>query len=62
MDIKKEAENLVKNVNKDDVKKTVDQALDSNVADSVIGKINDKTKSVDINKQDIKNAVDSVLK
>ena len=62
MDFKKEAENLVKNVNKDDVKKTVDQALDSNVADSVIGKINDKTKSVDINKQDIKNAVDSVLK
>ena len=62
MDFKKEAENLVKNVNKDDVKKTADQALDSNVADSVIGKINDKTKSVDINKQDIKNAVDSVLK
>jgi len=62
MDFMKEAENLVKNVDKDEVKKTVDSALDSSVADTVIGKINDKTKSVDINKKDIKSAVDSVLK
>ena len=62
MDFMKEAENLVKNVDKDEVKKIVDSALDSSVADTVIGKINDKTKSVDINKKDIKSAVDSVLK
>ena len=48
MDIKKEAENLVKNVDKEDVKKVVNQALDSKVADDVIEKINDKTKTVDI--------------
>ena len=62
MDIKKEAEKLVKSVDKDDVKKVVDTALDSKAADSVIDKINDKTKKVDINKSDVKKVVDSVLK
>ena len=62
MDIKREAENLVKNVDKDDVKKVVNTALDSKVADDVIKKVNDKTKTVDINKQDVKNVVNNVLK
>jgi PBP1b-binding outer membrane lipoprotein LpoB len=62
MDIKKEAENLVKNVDKEDVKKVVNQALDSKVADGVIEKINDKTKTVDIKKEDVKNVVNNVLK
>ena len=62
MDIKKEAENLVKNVDKEDVKKVVNTALDSKVADDVIKKVNDKTKTVDINKQDVKNVVNNVLK
>jgi len=62
MDIKKEAENLVKNVDKEDVKKVVNQALDSKVADDVIEKINDKTKTVDIKKEDVKNVVNNVLK
>ena len=62
MDIKKEAENLIKNVDKEDVKKVVNQALDSKVADDVIEKINDKTKTVDIKKEDVKNVVNNVLK
>ena len=62
MDIKKEAEKLVKNVDKDDVKKVVNQALDSKVADTVIDKINDKTKKVDIQKEDVKKVVNNVLK
>lgn len=60
MDIKKEAENLIKKVDKDDVKNVVNKALDSKVADNVIDKINDKTKK-DIDKSDVKKAVDSVL-
>ena len=62
MDIKKEAENFVKNVDKEDVKKVVNQALDSKVADDVIDKLNDKTKTVDIKKDDVKNVVNNVLK
>lgn len=62
MDIKKEAENLVKNIDKEDVKKVVNQALDSKAADQVIDKINDKTKKVDINKDDVKKIVNNTLK
>ncbi len=62
MDIKKEAEKLAKNINKSDIKKAADQALNSKVADDVIDKINDKTKNIDIKKQDVKNAINSVLK
>lgn len=62
MDIKKEAENLIKNVDKEDVKKVVNQALDSKAADTVIDKINDKTKKVDIDKDDVKKVVNNVLK
>lgn len=62
MDIKKEAENLIKNVDKEDVKKVVNQALDSKTADTVIDKINDKTKKVDIDKDDVKKVVNNVLK
>ena len=61
MDIKKEAENLAKNVNKEDVKKVVNQALDSKEADKIIDKVKETTKK-DISKEDIKNAVDSFLK
>ena len=61
MDIKKEAENLIKKVDKDDVKGAVNKALDSKAADTVIDKINDKTKK-DIDKSDVKKAVNSVLK
>lgn len=49
-------------VKKEDVKKVVNQALDTKVADQVIDKINDKTKKVDINKQDVKTVVNTVLK
>ena len=62
MDIKKGAEKLAKNINKSDIKKAADQALDSKVVDSAIDKINEKTKNVDIKKQDIKNAIDKALK
>ncbi len=62
MDIRKEAEKIVKSVDKDDVKIVVNKALDSKAADNVIDKINDKTKKVDINKTDVKKVVDSVLK
>ncbi len=62
MDVKKETEKLVKSVDKDDVKKVLDKAFDSKVADNVINKINDKTKKVDFNKEDVKMVVDSVLK
>ena len=48
-------------VKKEDVKKVVNQALDTKVADQVIDKINDKTKKVDINKQDVKTVVNTVL-
>ncbi len=61
MDIKKEAEKLVKSVDKEDVKKVVAKALDSKVADSVIDKINDKTKKVDIDKASVKKVINSVL-
>ena len=61
MDIQKEAEKPAKNVNKDDLKKAVSQALDSKEADKVIDKVNEKMKK-DISKDDIKNAVDSFLK
>lgn len=62
MDVKKEAENLIKNVDKEDVKKVVNQALDSKAADTVIDKINDKTKKVDIDKDDVKKVINNVLK
>ena len=61
-DIKKEAEKIIKNVDKQDVKKVVDKALDSKVADDVIKKANDKTKKVDIKKDDVKKVVNTVLK
>ena len=61
MDIKKEAEKLIKNVNKEDVKKAVNQALDTKAADAVIDKVNDKVKVANVTKEDVKKAVDSVL-
>ena len=61
-DIKKEAEKIIKNVDKQDVKKVVDKALDTKVADDVIKKVNDKSKKVDINKDDVKKVVNTVLK
>ncbi|MBO4701133.1 MAG: hypothetical protein J5625_00590 [Lachnospiraceae bacterium] len=61
-DIKKEAEKIIKNVDKQDVKKVVDKALDSKAADDVIKKVNDKTKKVDISKDDVKKVVNTVLK
>ncbi len=61
MDIKKEAEKLIKNVDKEDVKKAVNQALDTKAADTVIDKVNDKVKAVNVTKEDVKKAVDSVL-
>ena len=61
-DIKKEAEKIIKNVDKQDVKKVVDKALDTKVADDVIKKVNDKTKTVDIKKDDVKKVVNTVLK
>ena len=61
-DIKKEAEKIIKNVDKQDVKKVVDKALDTKVADDVIKKVNDKTKAVDIKKDDVKKVVNTVLK
>ena len=61
-DIKKEAEKIIKNVDKQDVKKVVDKALDSKAADDVIKKVNDKTKKVDISKDDVKKGVNTVLK
>ena len=61
-DIKKEAEKIIKNVDKQDVKKVVDKALDSRAADDVIKKVNDKTKKVDISKDDVKKVVNTVLK
>ncbi len=62
MDIKKEAAKLAHNVDKEDVKKVVNQALDSKAADKVIDQINDKTKKVDIDKDDVKKIVNNVLK
>ena len=62
MDIKKETEKLVKSVDKNDVKKVLDKALDSKVADDVIDKINNNTKKVDIDKSDVKKVVGSMLK
>ena len=61
-DIKKEAEKIIKNVDKQDVKKVVDKALDSKAADDVIKKVNDKTKKFDISKDDVKKVVNTVLK
>ena len=61
-DIKKEAEKIIKNVDKQDVKKVVDKALDTKAADDVIKKVNDKTKKVDISKDDVKKEVNTVLK
>jgi hypothetical protein len=61
-DIKKEAEKIIKNVDKQDVKKVVDKALDTKAADDVIKKVNDKTKKVDISKDDVKKVVNTVLK
>ena len=61
-DIKKEAEKIIKNVDKQDVKKVVDKALDTKAADEVIKKVNDKTKKVDISKDDVKKVVNTVLK
>ena len=61
MDIKKEAEKLIKNVDKEDVKKAVNQALDTKAADTVIDKVNDKVKAVNVTKEDVKKAVDSGL-
>ena len=61
-DIKKEAEKIIKNVDKPEVKKVVDKALDTKVADDVIKKLNDKTKTIDINKDDVKKVVNTVLK
>ena len=61
MDIKKEAEKLIKNVDKEDVKRAVNQALDTKAADTVIDKVNDKVKAVNVTKEDVKKAVDSVL-
>ena len=62
MDIKKEAENIIKNVDKEDVKNVVNKALDTKAADNVIDKINEKTTKVDVSKDDIKNVVNTVLK
>ncbi|MCR4649201.1 MAG: hypothetical protein K5776_09005 [Lachnospiraceae bacterium] len=62
MDIKKEAENIIKNVDKEDVKNIVNKALDTKAADNVIDKINEKTSKVDVSKEDIKNVVNTVLK
>ncbi|MCR4649526.1 MAG: hypothetical protein K5776_10670 [Lachnospiraceae bacterium] len=62
MDIKKEAENIIKNVDKEDVKNVVNKALGTKVADNVIDKINEKTSKVDVSKEDIKNVVNTVLK
>ncbi len=62
MGIKKEAEGLLKKVDKADIKDAVNKALNSDAADKVIEKVNEKTKNIDINKEDIKNAVNSALK
>ncbi len=62
MDIKKEAENIIKNVDKEDVKNVVNKALDTKVADNVIDKINEKTSKVDVSKEDVKNVVNTILK
>ena len=46
----------------EDAKKQINKALDSKEADKVIEKVNSAVKCADIKKDDIKNAVNSILK
>ena len=52
MGIKKEAEGLLKKVDKADIKDAVNKALNSDAADKVIEKVNEKTKNIDINNKE----------
>ena len=62
MDIVNTTEAIAKHVDKEKVKNAVNQALDTKAADAVIDKVNDKTKNVDITKENVKTAVNTLLK
>lgn len=55
------AKEAVKNIDKEDVKKVVNKALDSGAADKVIDKV-EKKIGKDIDKKDIKDGVNKILK
>lgn len=56
-----ENKEAVKNIDKEDVKKVVNKALDSGAADKVIDKV-EKKIGKDIDKKDIKDGVNKILK
>ena len=62
MDLQKEIKDAVSKIDKEDAKKQINKALDSKEADKVIEKVNSAVKCADIKKDDIKNAVNSILK
>jgi len=62
MDIQKELKEAVSKIDKEDAKKQINKALDTKEADKVISKVNGAIKGVDIKKDDIKGAINSVLK
>ena len=60
-DIKEKVMDTLKNVDKAEIKKAVDSALDSGAADKVIDAA-EKKLNKDIDKNDIKSGLDKLLK
>lgn len=57
MDIKQELKDLSSKIDKEDIKKKASEALDSDVADKAIKKVNSMSDKVNVKKDDIKDAL-----
>lgn len=57
MDIKQEIKDLTSKIDKEDVKKKASEALDSDMADKAIKKVNSMSEKIDVKKDDIKEAI-----